>query len=492
MNIDNLNNMEIQVSNFGPIREANISMRPFTVISGPNGSGKSFLTKMFYSFFKSISINHLTEAVLRQQGSLRVIEQSLARTMPDNSEYAYRIKEILVSADIATNEVVKMISESAGYSMDMELFRALYNLMDQYEEKLNIYLDEMLQFEMNHNVSDAEQKYIATLEVYSDLAKKHMSDMKSLLIEPESESNELLAQYFINEVLENFQISSIIPLMTKSTEEHQAIVNFNGLGMLTMRSMLDSQEINVELIGKKVRDFRKLNQVVYIESPVYWKLRKALSTQSINSVIDQKKHGRDNQLSGVPKHFVDLSNSIDIDVKRTKNSLADIADKIHKNIKGKIGINDQGEISFYADKYAGDREKNGISITLTASGVINLGIINLLIEREIITENSYLFIDEPEVNLHPAWQRVLIEALFDLSVAGVKVIITTHSIDIMKCVELLLVQNKEISDTHFGINQLSDDGRSINEDKSNIHKISTIQMDLGKSFDDMFIDIGLS
>ena len=40
----------------------------------------------------------------------------------------------------------------------------------------------------------------------------------------------------------------------------------------------------------------------------------------------------------------------------------------------------------------------------TASGVKQVGIIQLLLNNRKLKENSFLVIDEPEVNLHPAWQ----------------------------------------------------------------------------------------
>ncbi|WP_319950512.1 AAA family ATPase, partial [Klebsiella pneumoniae] len=47
--------------------------------------------------------------------------------------------------------------------------------------------------------------------------------------------------------------------------------------------------------------------------------------------------------------------------------------------------------------------------------------------RRYMSKNSYLIIDEPELNLHPKNQIKMAELLVRLSNYGVKVIITTHS-----------------------------------------------------------------
>ena len=79
---------------------------------------------------------------------------------------------------------------------------------------------------------------------------------------------------------------------------------------------------------------------------------------------------------------------------------------------GKIAISKTGDLSFY---------ENGrrFSLPVTAMGIANLGILALLIERKVLDERSFLFIDEPEAHLHPAWQVIMAENLFELSRQGV-------------------------------------------------------------------------
>ncbi len=47
--------LEVEVSNFGPIVEAKIDLRPLTVFVGPSNTGKSYLAKLIYALHRFFS-----------------------------------------------------------------------------------------------------------------------------------------------------------------------------------------------------------------------------------------------------------------------------------------------------------------------------------------------------------------------------------------------------------------------------------------------------
>ena len=51
----------------------------------------------------------------------------------------------------------------------------------------------------------------------------------------------------------------------------------------------------------------------------------------------------------------------------------------------------------------------------TASGIKQIGLIQILIANRKLSQNSFLIIDEPEVNLHPEWQFKLAKILVLIS-----------------------------------------------------------------------------
>ena len=79
----------------------------------------------------------------------------------------------------------------------------------------------------------------------------------------------------------------------------------------------------------------------------------------------------------------------------------------------------------------------------------NLGMIHALLQKEIITRGSFIFIDEPESNLHPEWQILLAEILVELANNGVNVVIATHSSDMLKALEVNLKEKDLVEDKSF-------------------------------------------
>lgn len=94
---------------------------------------------------------------------------------------------------------------------------------------------------------------------------------------------------------------------------------------------------------------------------------------------------------------------------------------INSLIKGKFRYDD-GELVYHDDF--------GVSCSMnsTASGIKQIGIIQLLLSYRKLKENSFLIIDEPEVNLHPEWQIVFAKILVILAKKlNVYIYINTHS-----------------------------------------------------------------
>jgi predicted ATPase len=86
-------------------------------------------------------------------------------------------------------------------------------------------------------------------------------------------------------------------------------------------------------------------------------------------------------------------------------------------LKTEIGgefIFENGRLSFVDDS-GRSVDKNLISF-----GMTNLGMIQALLKNNVISEGSFIFFDEPETNLHPAWQVVLTKVLIKLAESGVK------------------------------------------------------------------------
>ena len=118
-------------------------------------------------------------------------------------------------------------------------------------------------------------------------------------------------------------------------------------------------------------------------------------------------------------------------------------------------------------------------------GIANLGILALLIERKVLDKGSYLFIDEPEAHLHPSWQVIMAETLFELSRQGVNVVIATHSADILKWLEVHVKKNPD-DEQLVALNRFPVNGRQVEEDFET--RMAKIKQELTKPFSDLYLE----
>ncbi|WP_447910832.1 AAA family ATPase [Brevundimonas bullata] len=117
---------------------------------------------------------------------------------------------------------------------------------------------------------------------------------------------------------------------------------------------------------------------------------------------------------------------------------------------GSIQLDRNGR--FYLHSASGRME-----MPLVAEGVRKLGMIARLIATGALLGNGYLFWDEPEANLNPRLVRKIAKTIVDLSDAGIQVFIATHSLFLLREIEILTAgSTKKNSARFFGLHQTND------------------------------------
>lgn len=462
----------IDIRNFGKIREAKLNIRPFTVIAGPNSSGKSFVTKALYSFFNTINNDHVTSLAYSNVQKLKALTNHilLDLTRPSSEEYVL-LNRLLT----AISEVENTINEEFRVNTYIQQIYGL-PLLEADCKRCQMVFEEL-----RHVISNKAK--FTKVKNHFDAIRLILINLHKLVNDPPSILADEIERGFINELKENFQVTKLADLKNhKSKDEEFICFDFDSLGTIKIKD----EHVDFTLTPTSINDFQSLYNVVYLESPIYWKLKDSLETiRNHRRIFGFNVRNRSETLSGIPKHFYDL---LDLVKNRAKDdsslSASPFAKHIKKAIGGNLIISNTGEIAFVEDGSA-----KSVNLHSTALGITNLGIISLLLERGVISKGSYLFIDEPEVNLHPSWQKIMIETLFSLSINGISVVIASHSIDMMKCIENVMQENQSLVDNgHFGINQLTSHGNSVEEYTNPFKRIAAIKNDLGQSFYDMFID----
>ncbi|AUX24064.1 ATP-binding protein [Sorangium cellulosum] len=113
------------------------------------------------------------------------------------------------------------------------------------------------------------------------------------------------------------------------------------------------------------------------------------------------------------------------------------------------------------------RSGNGrMEMPLVAEGLRKLGMLARLIATGALLDKGCLFWDEPEANLNPRLIKKVASSIVELSLGGIQVFIATHSLFLLREIEMLLARREgEIDARFFGLH-LSDAGVSVQQGPS--------------------------
>ena len=119
----------------------------------------------------------------------------------------------------------------------------------------------------------------------------------------------------------------------------------------------------------------------------------------------------------------------------------------------------------------------------TSSGVKQVAIIQTLLLNNELEENSFLIMDEPEVNLHPEWQikfaKILVLLVKELNLS---IFIASHSPFFIEAIELYSQYYDLMDESFFYLTQKAEEYKYdiINVDSSNLEEI---YRNLGQPYD---------
>ena len=446
--------IELKIKNFGPIDEATIQVGRFTVFAGPNNTGKTFVAKMLYSIHSAINANH---ARVFFSTMANIIESSLQNLERSSRAVEERPLSAIRRRLQKIDSILREASPSHPVQNELDRLRAVQPaLMAEVKE-----IKDHSQI-LKDNVKTKEEGASALLsEIHGNL------ETAIGILEEDFGKVELVIGLgwkfkFNQNAHGNFQASDLLNL--KGNGDSSLYFSVEGVGEL--RETEDSLDFTPypQTVQKQ-----PLSEAFYLESPLYWKLKSALESIKLDS---RSPFGA--SLNGVPDYFYDMA--VALRRERIKHPFAGIHESLHDVIGGQILLSETGDLEFH-------EKGKPIPLSLTSSGVANMGTLALLIERGVLDRGYFLFIDEPESNLHPAWQVEMAEILFELARQGVNVVVSTHSMTILKWLEVRVKEKPEDREL-VRLNKFPPDAE-WNDDMDAV--VAEIKQSLTKPFSDLYI-----
>lgn len=375
--------MKLILKNIGLLKSAEVTIHPLCIIAGENDNGKSTVGKIIFCIIKAM--NRYEEI----------------RTETKDLQLADKTSEIFF---LLRRSVRHQEQDSDPDTVAWDLMRSLRNGSPEQNIEAARKIEKWLQ-QPPEGVSLAKEM-VAELQ-------KLLHEFCELLERPDNQTSDV--ENAFQKIFAAEFDSSV--LLEGATEGSIELVE-NNLSLLHLKIEKNNQVHlyhNIQPI--------ELTDATFIESPLVINHYDALArTRTMWDVVAAK-----DRRVGVPHstlHTKDLLDKLREPPLPQRSAFGidyKLVEDMDALIDGKVGYSKE------ASNFVFKRDDQEISIKNTASGIKVFGLLQILVENDILTRNTMLIFDEPENHLHPKWQLKLAEILVKLAQQDVFVVVSSHS-----------------------------------------------------------------
>ena len=458
-----MQNFKVKIINFGKLAKADIRIGKFTVFAGRNNTGKSFVSKALYSIFGASKVNHLAVVLSPPLAELRnhirwISERNASHQSENLTRFTKAVEDLW---QLVVN--IPIGGEMDEFSAVDGAFSEISRLLDEIGSTFSRLTPELARMS-EPRVRHPRLRPVIRQRIFNKEHLRFMDSQVKLLLSMRGNNPDALIEMGLQQKIErnflgNFLVDDLSDLCRG--ESMSADFDVEGVGNFNIAPGACRAKIS----HKGLHSMQKHARVLYLESPVFWRLKDTLEATVFGFPAPSQPK--------TPQYFYDMMNVIRGPYPKTSR-FPDILDKLTAEIGGRVATNETNDLMFE------EKDVGSHPLPLAAMGVANFGMLGLLIEKNRLDENTILFIDEPEAHLHPAWQVAMAAALFALAEKGVNVVIATHSAEILKWLEVKVKKSPK-AEEQIALNHFKD-GTVIGNGKGFSERLEDIQEDLADPF----------
>ena len=308
---------ELHIKNIGKLADAKIRIGQFTVLAGPNNTGKSTVSKLLYSLFDGVNANHVE---LELNKLIKPIHYGLSRL-----EHYFPMDSVPYLREMQTLlRKLEGISESCSSSENQyeDEFDAFQNVspnmisvsteMKATNDRLKKFIKESLgkwgvQQQDPLPLSEIRRRREEDIveETHKEISESIKALQQSLEKSPEKFIVSGIASKIFQNLMQNFQVPNLSYL--RSQPRKVSNVNVGGIGDLKFE---DNNTVSFPIDRTGIRLLQNYSRVIYLESPIYWKLKKPLKnarrSRRFYAHIPERA-----RLNGVPGYFYDFIDALE-------------------------------------------------------------------------------------------------------------------------------------------------------------------------------------
>ena len=373
--------MKLTVKNFGPIAEAkNIEVSPMTIFVGPSNTGKSYLAMLIYSIYIAFHTAY-------QRGYFSGLF---------SEEERMNFIQRLLNVDKYFSDWVKIVCTE----WRVQFIRCF----GEEGQKM---------------LEDGDGRFSVTvryLKVFLDLTSPENSRLKLKMPEKESINKSLSSKY------------------SESLKEQGSVDVDNCISLLHEKAQIPTQFRMLHYMpairGGIMQSHRTLVSALIERAPMAGLSRSpniSLFNGVLSDFMQKLINIRGSKTDGLLRRRPQRRD------KDTSEEMEKISDDIENRIlSGKINIQ-ESEVGYpdFRYKFKINGKEHDVPLMSASSSVSELAPISLFI-RHYLDAGDLFILEEPEAHLHPASQRDISDMLVQLVNAGVNVLITTHSDNILE------------------------------------------------------------